>query len=173
MRLKKTKLALIKWSKDKFGEIFKQLLIREDIARVKEKLFEEHLTTLNRMVLQQAQAEYKLYLHYEKEFWKQKASIQWYNEGDKNTNFFHSLVKGRRKRLHLKRVIRSYGTWVEGEEAIVAEAVNYFQNQISRTDCNEELSLLNHIRPSITGEENALIKEIPDREEIKSGVFKL
>ncbi|KAG5585342.1 hypothetical protein H5410_045776 [Solanum commersonii] len=172
-RLKKTKIALTKWSKDKFGDIFKQLLIREEIVRMKEQLFEEYPTTRNRMVLQQAQVEYKLYLYYEEEFWKQKASIQWYNEGDKNTKLFHSLVKGRRKRLTLKRMLRSDGTWAEGDKAIAAETVSYFQNQFSRTDCNEELSLLNHIRPSITGEDNALIKETPDKEEIKSMVFKL
>ncbi|XP_049357066.1 uncharacterized protein LOC125821728 [Solanum verrucosum] len=129
LRLKKTKLALTRWSKAKYEDIFKQLLIREEIVKVKEHLFEEHLTSLNNRVLRQAQEEYNLYLYYEEEFWRQKASIQWYNEEDKNTKFFHRLVKGRRKRLALQRVLRSYGTWAEGEEEVLVEAVNFFQHQ--------------------------------------------
>ncbi|KAK4731359.1 hypothetical protein R3W88_024347 [Solanum pinnatisectum] len=65
---KNTKLALTRWSKAKYGDIFKKLLIRVEIVKVKEQLFEEHPTSLNRMVLQQSQAEYKIYLHYEEKF---------------------------------------------------------------------------------------------------------
>ncbi|KAG5631198.1 hypothetical protein H5410_002915 [Solanum commersonii] len=68
MRQKKTKLALAKWSRAKFGDIFKQLQIREKIVRLKEELFEANPSANNRMVLQQAQAEHKLNLHYEEEF---------------------------------------------------------------------------------------------------------
>ncbi|KAH0754304.1 hypothetical protein KY290_024574 [Solanum tuberosum] len=75
LKLKKTKLALSKWSREQFGDIFKQLLIREEIVKVKGKLFEQDPTIANRVVLQQAHVEYKLYLHYNEEFWRQKASI--------------------------------------------------------------------------------------------------
>lgn len=45
------------------------------------------------MVLQHAQAKLKKYVHYEEEYWKQKAEIQWFCKGDRNTKFFHNLVK--------------------------------------------------------------------------------
>ncbi|KAH0776353.1 hypothetical protein KY290_007764 [Solanum tuberosum] len=51
LRLKKTKLALTRWSKAKYVDIFKQLLIREEIVKVKEHLFEENPTSLNSRVL--------------------------------------------------------------------------------------------------------------------------
>lgn len=57
--MKKTKTALSRWSRERFGDIFKQLSIREEIARLKETLFEENPTTGNRMVLQRDQAELK------------------------------------------------------------------------------------------------------------------
>lgn len=37
----------------------------------------------------------------EEEYWKQKAGINWFKDGDKNSKFFHSYVKGRRKKLEL------------------------------------------------------------------------
>ncbi|XP_060183615.1 uncharacterized protein LOC132613564 [Lycium barbarum] len=58
-KMKKVKTTLSHWSKQYFGDIFKQLCIREDIVRVKEKLFEEDPSEVNRMVLQRAQAELK------------------------------------------------------------------------------------------------------------------
>lgn len=47
-----TKLALSKWRKACFVDIFKQLVIREDIARIKEKLLENFTNCLNKVVLQ-------------------------------------------------------------------------------------------------------------------------
>nr|XP_016471965.1 PREDICTED: uncharacterized protein LOC107794026 [Nicotiana tabacum] len=84
-KLKRVKTALSHWSKLTFGDIFKQLAIREDIVRIKEMLFEEELTIENRIVLQQAQVELKKYLSFEEQFWKQKASMTWFAEVD----FFH------------------------------------------------------------------------------------
>ncbi|XP_070040902.1 uncharacterized protein [Nicotiana tomentosiformis] len=55
-KLKMVKLALSKWSKLTFGDIFKQLTIREDVVKIKEILFEEAPTVENRTILQQAQA---------------------------------------------------------------------------------------------------------------------
>ncbi|XP_060211801.1 uncharacterized protein LOC132639366 [Lycium barbarum] len=63
--------VLSKWSREVFGDIFKQLIIREEIVRLKEQLFEENPSQVNRMVLQKAQAETKRYLHYEEEYWRQ------------------------------------------------------------------------------------------------------
>lgn len=40
------------WSRETFGDIFQQLLIREDIARIKEKLFAEDPSVENMIVMQ-------------------------------------------------------------------------------------------------------------------------
>ncbi|XP_059310576.1 uncharacterized protein LOC132061917 [Lycium ferocissimum] len=91
-KLKHVKKILSAWSKEAYGDIFKQLIIREEIVRIKEELFEGDPSPLNRMVLQQAQVELKKYLHFEEEFWRQKANVTWFAEGDRNTRFFHNLV---------------------------------------------------------------------------------
>ncbi|XP_060216608.1 uncharacterized protein LOC132644074 [Lycium barbarum] len=91
LKMKKLKTALSTWSKTTFGEIFKQLVIREEIVKIKEQLFEENPSEENRMVMQRTQAELKLYLHYEEEFWRQKARMDCFSEGDKNTRYFYSL----------------------------------------------------------------------------------
>ncbi|XP_075103615.1 uncharacterized protein LOC142178185 [Nicotiana tabacum] len=88
-KLKKVKGYLSKWIKVTFGDILKQLTILEDIVKVKEMLFEEESTIDNRLVLQ---AKLKKYLSLEEQYWKQKAWMAWYAEGDRNTSFFHNYV---------------------------------------------------------------------------------
>ncbi|XP_060170729.1 uncharacterized protein LOC132601672 [Lycium barbarum] len=50
--IQQMKEALSVWSKEAFSDIFRQLIIMEDIVRIKEQLFEEEPTVENRTVLQ-------------------------------------------------------------------------------------------------------------------------
>ncbi|XP_070031978.1 uncharacterized protein [Nicotiana tomentosiformis] len=78
--IKRVKETLSKWSRETFGDTYKQLVILEDIVRVKEMLFEEEPTTENRIVLQKSQSKLKKYLSIEEQYWKQKAGIIWFAE---------------------------------------------------------------------------------------------
>ncbi|XP_059285640.1 uncharacterized protein LOC132039116 [Lycium ferocissimum] len=64
-KVKQVKTALFVWSKQTYGDTFKQLSIGEDVVKIKEQLFKEVQSETNRMILQRAQAEMKKYLHYE------------------------------------------------------------------------------------------------------------
>ncbi|XP_060202619.1 uncharacterized protein LOC132631038 [Lycium barbarum] len=114
------------WSKEVYGDIFKQLMIKEEIVRLKEELFETDPSPMNRMVLQQAHAELKKYLHFEEEFWKQKANVTWFAEGDRNTRLFHNLVIGRRKIL-VKIIQNANGDWLEEASNTAREAESFFK----------------------------------------------
>ena len=96
-KLKKAKAALSKWSRETFGDIFKQLAIVEDIVRVKEMQSEEEPTIESRIVHQKAQSELKKYLIIEEQYWKQKDRMTWFAEGDRNTSFFNNHVNGKRR----------------------------------------------------------------------------
>ncbi|KAH0743236.1 hypothetical protein KY290_031229 [Solanum tuberosum] len=122
---------LSKWSREVYGDVFKQLIIREEIVRLKKSLFEEDLTPQNRSILQQCQAELKRYLHYEEEYWRQKAGIDWFVEGDRNTRYFHNLVKGRRNRLKIKRIKDKNGIWLDDENQMATEAVEWYSQQFT------------------------------------------
>lgn len=63
--------------------------------------------------MQKAQAKFKKYLLFEEEYWKQKTGFTWFEKGERNTRFFHSLVKGRRKRLHLAKIHNEQGVLLE------------------------------------------------------------
>ncbi|KAH0655479.1 hypothetical protein KY285_030361 [Solanum tuberosum] len=130
-KMKKMKGILSKWSREVYGDVFKQLIIREEIVRLKKSLFEEDLTPQNRSILQQCQAELKRYLHYEEEYWRQKAGIDWFVEGDRNTRYFHNLVKGRRNRLKIKRIKDKNDIWLDDENQMATEAVEWYSQQFT------------------------------------------
>ncbi|KAH0748476.1 hypothetical protein KY290_027708 [Solanum tuberosum] len=172
-KMKNTKTALSRWSRKNFDDIFKQLIIREDIVRLKEALFEENSTASNRMILQQSQAKLHKYIHYEEDYWRQKAGFQWYIEGDKNTRFFLCLVNGRRKKLSVIRMLQEDGEWAEGNDQVAEEAIKFFKSQFVVEDSAEELTLLRHVPQLISEGNNELIKVCPTKEEVKKVVFKL
>ncbi|XP_060177905.1 uncharacterized protein LOC132607846 [Lycium barbarum] len=157
LKMKKLKTALSTWSKTTFGDIFKQLVIREEIVKIKEQLFEENPLEENIMVMQRAQAELILYLHYEEEFWRQKARMDCFSEGDKNTRYFHSLVKGRRKRIQIRRIKDNDGNCLEDVDSVAAQAANFsISNLLMRRE-----------------EDNILLAEQPTMEEVQKAVFEL
>ncbi|XP_060190706.1 uncharacterized protein LOC132619967 [Lycium barbarum] len=126
-------------------EDYKKLSIREDIVKVKEQLFEEMPSYGNRMILQRAQDKLKSYLHYEEEFWRQIAGFDHFVEGDRNTRFFHSLVKGRRKRTFLKKIKNADGSWLTNVDDIATEVVSFYQKQFTQEADQSDSPLFNHI----------------------------
>ncbi|XP_075083574.1 uncharacterized protein LOC142167309 [Nicotiana tabacum] len=117
------------WEANFIGDqflMFKQN-IKRDIVRVKEMLFEEEPTTKNRIMLQKAQSELKKYLNIEEQYWKQKAGMTWFTEGDRIISFFHNHVNGKRKKLQLKRIKSSSGVWIEDQKQLATAAVDFYQ----------------------------------------------
>jgi len=143
-KLKRVKVALSQWSKLIYGDIFKKLAIMEDIVRVKEILFEDEPTIENRIVLQKAQAELKKYLSIEEQYWKQKAGMNWFAEGYRNTRFFHNHGNGKRQKLQLKRIQNSDGDWIETQEHMTKVAVDFFQKQFTKEADPTSFELLNN-----------------------------
>lgn len=172
-KLKRVKAALALWSKATFGDIFKQLAIREDIVRVKEILFEEEPTIQNRIVLQQAHAELKRYLSIEEQYWKQKAGMSWFAEGDRNTRFFHNHVNGKRQKFNLKRIQDTDSNWLETHELVANTAVDFFSNQFTQIGDTTDYEILNNVPAIVTLEQNLELCKYPIIGEVKDAVFAL
>ncbi|XP_060170510.1 uncharacterized protein LOC132601447 [Lycium barbarum] len=173
LKLKNVKSVLSAWSKATFGDIFKQLTIREEVVRIKEQCFEEDPTPMNRMVLQQAQAALKMYVHYEEEFWRQKSHMTSFAEGDRNTRYFYSIVNGRRKRLQIRRILNQQGVWIEGESLLAEETCRFYQQQFSQEVDPLDFQLLQHVANMVDQDTNNQLVSMPTLEEVKNDVFEL
>ncbi|XP_075111250.1 uncharacterized protein LOC107797084 [Nicotiana tabacum] len=172
-KLKKLKKALSLWSKATFGDIFQKIASMEEVVMVHEAEFEANPTGMNRERLQKVQAELIKCLALEEKYWQQKAGMTWFKEGDRNTKFFHAQVRGRRKRLQLKRIQKSRGTWIEEEQGIAEEAIKFYEEQFTEVATLSSFDILERVPNLINTEQNAeLIKQLT-KEEVKVAVLGL
>lgn len=97
------------WSKDNFGNIFQEIATLEDIIKIREKQFEENPSRVNRTKFFKAHVELNMHLNREEYFWRQDNGYEWFKDGERNTKFFHTIVKGRRRKLKINRIQNEQG----------------------------------------------------------------
>ncbi|XP_057836070.2 uncharacterized protein LOC131046358 [Cryptomeria japonica] len=61
-------------------------------------------------------------------FWKQKARIDWLQEGDRNTAFFHYSVQAHRNKCFISSLVNSEGISIFAQHALSREARQYYSN---------------------------------------------
>ncbi|XP_060200417.1 uncharacterized protein LOC132628671 [Lycium barbarum] len=157
----------------KLKNLKKTITTLEEVIKTHEALFEEDPSHANKEKLQKVQAEMTRSLHIEEEYWKKKYGMTWFQERDKNYKFFHAHVKGRRKRLQLKRIQNSQGQWLETEHEIAEEAVRFYQAQFHETVVPTQFDILKHVPSMVTDEQNEELTADPTMEEVKHAVFGL
>ncbi|XP_019258573.1 PREDICTED: uncharacterized protein LOC109236798 [Nicotiana attenuata] len=113
------------------------------------------------------------YLALEEEFWKQKAGMLWFKDGDRNTKFFHVQVKGRRKKLQLKRIKDNMDNWIEDDEQIAEEAIRFYKDQFTETIVPNNFHIMEHVPRLVEREQNENLIATPTREEVKRAVYGL
>ncbi|XP_075107144.1 uncharacterized protein LOC142180116 [Nicotiana tabacum] len=86
---------------------------------------------LDRAKLHKVEADLTRYYHLEEEFWRQKAGIQWFKDGDRNTMLFHAHVRGKRKRLQVSGILDKNDNLLESQEDMAREALEFFQAQFT------------------------------------------
>lgn len=64
------------------------------------------------------QAFYLRSLAEEKDFWKQKSQIKWLSDSDRNTKFYHALLKIRQARLSVNRIKNDQGVYEDNIDNI-------------------------------------------------------
>ncbi|GKD39369.1 hypothetical protein Tco_1259576, partial [Tanacetum coccineum] len=115
--------------------------------------------------------EYNEAIEEEVKFLFQRAKFDWLSEGDKNTAYFHKVVKSRRNRNRVMSITDALGKCVEGSK-IADEFVGHFENFLGlNTHVHHLDSLGNIFTTTLTSNEaNAMVAEIFDHE-IKMAMF--
>uniref|UniRef100_A0A3Q7IXR0 Reverse transcriptase domain-containing protein n=1 Tax=Solanum lycopersicum TaxID=4081 RepID=A0A3Q7IXR0_SOLLC len=121
-----------------------EIIALEEVIKVNETQFELDPSGTNREKLHRSQVELRKHLQREEEFWKQKAGMEWFKEGERNTKFFHTIVKGRRKRM-----------------------------RFTKQEDNEDFKLLKELPVVINDEMNEELQSMPTKEEVKRAVMGL
>ncbi|XP_019155176.1 PREDICTED: uncharacterized protein LOC109152048 [Ipomoea nil] len=141
--------VLSRWSKTMFGDIF-----------VKLREYEDSVQTLEAIAI-------------EEEFRQQKARITEVQDGDRNSRFFHSVVKARRRKLYIHRVKDGDGVWLEDRQGIANQAVSFFEHMFTAEIGGFDLARLDCVPCLVTEEDNELLTAMPEVEEVKAVVMQM
>ncbi|GKC73793.1 RNA-directed DNA polymerase, eukaryota, reverse transcriptase zinc-binding domain protein [Tanacetum coccineum] len=99
----------------------------------------------------------------------QKSKIQWLREGDKNTAYFHSIIKTRRNKNRVKRIKDEKGTIYEGKD-IAEQFVIHFKNFLGESKAVrpiEDIIFTNNISAE---DADNMTREVTSKE-IKEAIF--
>ena len=109
----------------------------------------------------------------EKLFWSQKARTTWLQEGDKNTQYFHAVVKGRRKRNKIQSLHRDDGSWTKNEGEIGKEVAKYYERLFTSSGHTNNNDILEEIPVTITEKMNDNLIKPVEEYEIKEAIFNM
>ncbi|XP_015159877.1 uncharacterized protein [Solanum tuberosum] len=172
-KLKRLACTLSKWSKGEFGDIFAKVKEYENRVKNAEESFIQNNSEENRTALHAINAEYIRFLKLEDSILKQKTQLQWFKEGDCNSKYFHSLLRGRRRRLFIHRVVREDGEWIQGNENIAEAACEHFQQIFTGEDKFIHEGPLDCIPRMLNQDHNARLIALPTIDELKEVVFSM
>ncbi|XP_059284799.1 uncharacterized protein LOC132038092 [Lycium ferocissimum] len=121
------------------------------------------------MDLNKAKAELVLHHKIIDSFWRQKANLKWHLEGDDNSHYFHTIVKGRRRRRLNIHSIKVDDQWMEGDENIAIAAVQFYEKLFGKDDRDIDMNMINLLPRLIREEDNDMHGFFKSERGVKQG----
>ncbi|VFQ99349.1 unnamed protein product, partial [Cuscuta campestris] len=172
-KLKILKTAIKEWNVSTFGDIFKNVKMAEEEALARQNSFDNNPTEDNRAAANLASAKLLNACKREASYWFQKSNIKWMKEGDSNSKFFHSVVKGKRAKLKITAIKDEEGVNHIDNNKIATLAVEHFTKLFEESPCKASEETLRYIPCTVTAEDNNSLKKLPSMEEVKQAVWSL
>ncbi|KAL0434142.1 UNVERIFIED_CONTAM: hypothetical protein Slati_2748500 [Sesamum latifolium] len=171
IKLSRLKQHLRHWNKEVFGNLFHNISQAEIAVQQAEKTYDSNPSDVNLLEMNHKTATYQNILAAEEDYWKQKASCKWMAEGERNTKYFHSLVKKKRARAGIN-LINQDEVALTIEPKIKDSGVHFFIDLLKTEGPLNGLDWIAEIIPCIVTEEMgvALCRPVTS-EEVKGVVF--
>ena len=107
-------------------------------------------------------------------YWHKRSNSKWLLDGDNNTEFFHRIANGRKRKNTIFSMMNN-GSNLEDEAAILDHATQYFKNLFGPSDC-PSISLDPHCWKEcekISPEEDELLGQPFTEEEVSGVIFSM
>lgn len=135
--------------------------------------YELEVTKLNpvRSVMKRIKCELSAAYIEEEQFWRQKCREEWLKEGDRNTKYFHNVVKGRKVRNKILMLLDELGNehFSEGSKGEIA--VDYFRELFLSSNPADMEALFAGFPARVTEEMNSLLSAPVTSEEIRKAAM--
>ncbi|XP_071923194.1 uncharacterized protein [Coffea arabica] len=157
--------AIQDWNKQCFGNVFDAVREAEATVQRAEEAADQNDSEEGQVELKNAQAELRYALSIEEQFWSQKTRVKWLRIEDRNSRYFHAVMRQRRVQGMIHRIKKSNGIWLDADADIASEVITYFSNLFSGP-LDSASDMLHLIPPMISGEDNRLLEAVPSIEEV-------
>lgn len=128
LKLKKFKQYFKGWGHNKLGEQKKKRKLLQDELAVLEELDEDNLLSLDQTQSKaKIQSEILKMLEDEELYWFKRSHSTWLHMGDNNTEFFHRIANGRKRKntiIYLSDGINK----IEGDDNLITHATNFYKD---------------------------------------------
>ncbi|XP_020595954.1 uncharacterized protein LOC110035957 [Phalaenopsis equestris] len=154
-----------------FGNVLTNVQeLEEEVLRL-EQLEQEGLVEEKELLT--AQNKLLTPIDYQDQYLKQKAAMNIFKEGDRNTKFYHAYIKYNRKCNTIHAIETVEGNWLHENAEIANDAVSYFKNLL-----NQENNPRSPIDPDYFNAEkyytaNLKLADILDEEEIWKAIISI
>ncbi|XP_059284742.1 uncharacterized protein LOC132038032 [Lycium ferocissimum] len=170
VKMKAVAKRLSCWSREAFGDIFKD--VKEAEQQV-EELEKKHIATPSdetRSNLNKARAEFIRLVKNQEEIFSQKAKARWLKDGDKNTAYFHKVIKDRRRKLNLQSAMDNEGHRIEGHQNIAIAAIKHFEDLFSYQEIKGSFKILDILPQMVTEKMNSMLTAKPTKQEVTNAI---
>ncbi|PKU74940.1 hypothetical protein MA16_Dca020712 [Dendrobium catenatum] len=170
-KLKRLKYVLKWWNRHVFRNIFSNIIHVEHLINSTEILYSNDPSVANLELLNKYKVELNNFQNQEEIFWKQKVAAKHLVEGDRNTKFFHALVKRKCVKNTINKVQKEDGSFTDNNMEIKNLAIGHFQNLFNNNFSSNLVMNFSFITSLISIEDNLFLSSTPTLEEVKKTIM--
>jgi hypothetical protein len=149
-KLQQCSVELKRWSRKKYGDA--DQAVRQLSAKL--KILQTEETPNNLEEIRGLQEEIDHILEKEDVKWKQRAKLNWYTFGDRNTPYFHAWATHRRNTNKINAILDASGAECTSQEEISKAFTQYFTDLFSSGGMQGVEECLANVQPKVTDEMN-------------------
>ncbi|XP_057774874.1 uncharacterized protein LOC130993854 [Salvia miltiorrhiza] len=172
-KLKRLRPTLKTWNREVFGNYNTTLAeLQQDLSSLQENIDEQGYTEDFFDQEVSLQARIGSTLMRKSEHLRQQSRVSWLSDGDRNTRFFHSMVKWRRSNQNIKQL--SIDGVISEDPVVMANHVIQFYEDLFSEPVYAPVDrswISGYVPASVTSAQADMLTAIPSADEIHSAVF--
>lgn len=162
--MSKVASSLVKWDREVLGELKHRIkMVKRDLERCRRGEIDQRQVSREHLLwykLSRLEDQYNLY-------WQQRARVNWLQNGDRNTGFFHAQASERRRINMIPKLKKEDGSVVEREEEIGPYITNYYKSLFVSSAGPLNDDIFQHVPASVTPAMNDMLTKHFTGEEVK------
>uniref|UniRef100_A0A2N9G3M9 CCHC-type domain-containing protein n=1 Tax=Fagus sylvatica TaxID=28930 RepID=A0A2N9G3M9_FAGSY len=154
--IKSCRRGLINWERS----VYRHSQLRMHQLGEEAKLLEERaVTEEDQYQLKKLREELNELLEREEIAWRQRSRVQWLQEGNRNTKFFHNKATQRRKKNTIESLVDDQGTKHEEQQRIEQLIVDYFSQIYTSSNPQNLEPIMEAVETSVTEDMNTKLSQ--------------